>query len=81
MMFVAWPVVEAFEIILTGGPAGAGVELGDRDQQEGHAQTDQRAAVELAEAERVVSNASITGMNPSAERTVAAKTALVERVR
>ena len=54
MMFVAWPVVEALEIIFTGGQRVPGVELGDRDEQERHGETDQRAAVELAEAEGVV---------------------------
>ena len=51
MMFVAWPVREADRDLLHRPPAGAGVELGDRDQQEGHDQADERGDVEVPEAE------------------------------
>ena len=42
MMFVAWPVWDALAISLTGFQRGAGVELGDRHEQEGDDQPDQR---------------------------------------
>ena len=53
MMFVAWPVCEASAIFLTGCQRDP-VVLGDRDEQEGHAETDQRRHVQLPEGEAVV---------------------------
>ena len=57
--------------LLDGAPAAAGVVLGDRDEQERDREADERRSVQLPERELPPSNASVTGMNPTADSTVA----------
>ena len=51
MMFVAWPVREACEILPHRRPAGSRVVLRDRHQQEGHDQAHDGREVEIPEGE------------------------------
>ena len=72
MMFVAWPVVEASEMRLTGPQLRAGVVLGDDHQQRGDDEADERAEVEPAPATSCATGILstiqfMTGMKTSAE--------------
>ena len=65
---------------LDGVPARAGVELGDRDQQEGDHEADERRAVELAEAEAALVERHRDGDEADRREHRGDEDALVERV-
>ena len=80
MMFVAWPGLRRLRDRLDRVPAGAGVELRDRDEREGDPEPDERGAVELAEAEPAVVERHRDGDEADRREHGGDHDALVERV-
>ena len=75
MMFVAWPVCEAFAMSFTGFSAShCGTR--DRDEEERDREADERRAYRFQKSNSSVrsSNAIVTGMNPTTDSTVATGT-------